>query len=157
LAACVLATFGTATLAHANVLDTVLTPPHAAGTGLNLPIRHISTMSLDSIRVGTPWTRPASTMMVSNCDDAGPGSLRQALLDAVDGDSIDLTGLACSTITLTTGMLDTTAAVTIQGPGEAALTIDGGGTSRVLHSSGTSLSIYDVTLANGYSVDFGGC
>src|SRR5688572_25442921 len=42
-------------------------------------------------------TRPAGAIVVTNCDDAGPGSLRQAVVDAVDGDVIDLSSLACST------------------------------------------------------------
>ena len=40
-------------------------------------------------------------LAVSNCNDAGPGSLRAAAEAALSGDVIDLTALACSTITLT--------------------------------------------------------
>ncbi len=40
--------------------------------------------------------------MVSNTNDSGPGSLRQALMDANDGDTIDATGIS-GVITLTTG------------------------------------------------------
>src|SRR5690606_3628072 len=87
------------------------------------------------------------------------GSLRQALLDAVDGDVIDLTGLACSTITLTSGELSVAASVTINGPGRDALTISAGGASRVLvQSYGDELTIDGVTIADGFSTfGYGGC
>ena len=42
---------------------------------------------------------------VENCNDAGPGSLRAAFASAADNDTVDLTALTCSTISLTTGAL----------------------------------------------------
>ena len=42
----------------------------------------------------------ATTIIVSNTNDSGPGSLRQALADANDGDTIDATGIS-GVITLT--------------------------------------------------------
>lgn len=42
---------------------------------------------------------------VSNCNDAGPGSLREIIANAASGDTIDLTSVGCSEITLTTGAL----------------------------------------------------
>lgn len=103
--------------------------------------------------------RPTATIVVDNCNDAGAGSLRQALLDAVDGDVIDLTGLACSTITLTSGELSVAASVTINGPGRDALTISAGGATRVLvQSYGDELTIDGVTIADGFSTfGYGGC
>jgi hypothetical protein len=47
---------------------------------------------------------PATIIVVSNTNDNGPGSLRQALADANDGDTIDATGVS-GTITLTSGQL----------------------------------------------------
>jgi hypothetical protein len=46
----------------------------------------------------------ADTITVTNTNDSGPGSLRQALVDANDGDTIDATGIS-GVITLTTGQL----------------------------------------------------
>jgi hypothetical protein len=40
---------------------------------------------------------PAGAILVTTCNDGGPGSLRDAYFNAVDGDTIDLTQLACST------------------------------------------------------------
>jgi len=149
LAACVLASLGSTALdplAHAGALGSMQPPSLAASASLR-------------VYASNPASpKPATTISVENCNDAGMGSLRQALLDAFDGDVIDLTGLSCSTITLTTGALDTGVEVTLQGPGEAELTIDGNGMDRVLYSSGPSLSISGVTLANGYlSAGIGGC
>ncbi len=61
---------------------------------------------------------PANSIVVHNCNDSGNGSLRDALTHANNGDTIDLTQLSCSTITLTTGsILFTQTTITLQGPG----------------------------------------
>ena len=152
LAACV-ALGVAAYYGHATSVQPSSAPEHEASTWQK---SSISTASLHA-PVAAP-TFPSSVIAVSNCDDAGAGSLRQALLTAVDGDVIDLTSLACSTITLTSGELGTTKSVTLQGPGASNLTIDGAGQSRVLRSTAASLSVNDLTLANGYSQSsWGGC
>jgi hypothetical protein len=68
----------------------------------------------------------AATITVVNTNDSGPGSLRQALADASNGDTIDfnLAGCPC-TILLTTNGLSTDKNLTIVGPGAHMLTIDG--------------------------------
>ncbi len=89
----------------------------------------------------------AATLPVSNCNDAGAGSLRDAIAAAHSGDTVDLTQLTCAKISLASGVL--TAAVddlTLRGPGANALTIDGGGLgvsySGVLdHSGNGTLSV----------------
>ncbi len=63
---------------------------------------------------------------VTNCEDSGAGSLRQALIDTPDGGTIDATGLAnvCSVITVKTGELSFGADdLTIIGPGADKLFI----------------------------------
>jgi len=55
---------------------------------------------------------------VTNCDDAGPGSLRDTVLNAMGGDVIDLTQLTCSDITLFTGKIALASNdMTLLGPG----------------------------------------
>ena len=67
---------------------------------------------------------PANSIVVQNCNDSGNGSLRDALNNANSGDTIDLTQLSCSTITLTTGsLLFTETTITLQGPGSKYLSI----------------------------------
>jgi len=96
--------------------------------------------------------RPAATQTVTNCNDSGAGSLRDAIANAGSGDTIDLSNLACSTITLTTGAIATGLDdLTITGPGAANLTIDAGGNDRALvHYGYGTLTVNDVTVANGY-------
>src|SRR3982751_1795595 len=51
------------------------------------------------------------TVTIENCNDSGPGSLRDAMATATLNTEFDLDQLACATITLTTGALADTAAV----------------------------------------------
>jgi hypothetical protein len=62
--------------------------------------------------------------IVTNTNDSGPGSLRQALLDAQNGDTItfNIPG-SPNTITLTTGELSINKDITISGPGANSLTV----------------------------------
>ncbi|GAA0720712.1 choice-of-anchor Q domain-containing protein [Dokdonella soli] len=94
---------------------------------------------------------PATAIVVSNCNDNGPGSLRQAVADSVSGGTIDLTQTGCSTITLTTGGITTsTGDLTLQGPGMLALAIDGGNHYRPLQHNGSgTLRINDLEILNG--------
>jgi hypothetical protein len=71
----------------------------------------------------------AATITVANTNDAGAGSLRQAIADAAAGDTIAL-GVS-GTITLTTGELVIGKDLTIAGPGASQLTISGNAASRV--------------------------
>jgi hypothetical protein len=94
--------------------------------------------------------RPAGTVVVTNCDDSGAGSLRDAVGTAVSGDVIDLSGLACSAITLGTGLVSTVDDLTLTGPGAAALAIDGNDAVRVIEHQGYGmLTIEGLTLRNG--------
>ena len=65
----------------------------------------------------------AATITVTNTNDSGLGSLRQALRTANDGDTINFA--VTGTITLTTGGLPVNKSLTISGPGTDQLSIDG--------------------------------
>jgi hypothetical protein len=102
----------------------------------------------------------AGAATVTNCDDAGTGSLREAVANAASGDTIDFAGLGCSTIVLTGGALSVTGAnLTIQGPGSAALSISGNDASRVFEQPalGATLTLRGLTLTHGRSSGDGGC
>lgn len=107
--------------------------------------------------------RGGTVVPVTSCaDDGSAGTLRAALLAAGEGDTIDLSALTCSTITLTQGTLDIGVFgpnqiydLSIVGPGRDQLTIDGSaGGERILAHGGFgtgngTLEISDLTIANG--------
>jgi hypothetical protein len=99
----------------------------------------------------------AATITVINTNDSGPGSLRQALVDANDGDTINFdSSLKGQTITLTSGQLNVDKNVTISGPGAKHLAVDGNAQSRVFYVNPfKTVTIDGLTVENGYS-DFGG-
>ena len=69
----------------------------------------------------------ASTRTVTNCNDAGSGSLRDTIAHAQSGDTVSLTALTCSKISLVTGHLSVSQKdLALLGPGAKALTINGG-------------------------------
>jgi hypothetical protein len=86
--------------------------------------------------------------MVTNTNDNGPGSLRQALALANDGDTIDATGIS-GVITLTSGELLVSQSVTIKGAGADLLAVDGNaaGTVLAIMSMGP-VTIADLTIRN---------
>jgi hypothetical protein len=92
----------------------------------------------------------AGTLTVTNTNDSGPGSLRQALVDANDGDTIDFA--VTGTIGLTTGELSVDKSITISGPGADNLAVNGNGTSRVFHvAPDRNVTISYLTITNGGS------
>ena len=100
--------------------------------------------------------RPANTITVTNTNDSGPGSLRQALADVIDGDTINFT--VTGAIGLTSGELLVDKAMTISGPGAESLGVDGNAKSRVFHVTGGNVTISDLTITNGNAggIQFGG-
>jgi hypothetical protein len=96
----------------------------------------------------TPTPSPTPTLIVTNTNDSGPGSLRQTLADANDGDVI---GFAVTgTIGLTSGELLVTRSITISGPGAENLAVNGNAKSSVFHiAPGRTVTISGLTIANG--------
>jgi hypothetical protein len=115
---------------------------------------------------------PRVTLTVTNTNDSGPGSLRQAIHDAASGDSIDfniptsdagynsMTG--SFTISLTDGELLIDQSLTIVGPGADQLTINANHNSRIFFvapgapgatsgppAPGIAFSLSNMTLGNG--------
>src|SRR5215471_8649713 len=83
-------------------------------------------------RNATSHGLPASIIVVTNANDSGPGSLRDALASANDGDTIDFeSSLNGQTITLTSGQLVVDNSVTISGPGANLLALDGNANDRI--------------------------
>ncbi len=78
---------------------------------------------------------PPSTFTVTNLDDGGAGSLRDAIAQAnahAGPDIVDLSGLS-GTMVLTSGSIQITGPTVIVGPGADQLTIDGNATNRIFN------------------------
>lgn len=100
-----------------------------------------------------------TTYTVTNTDDSGSGSLRQAILDAnanPGADEIDATGVS-GTILLASGALpEIVDDLTITGPGAETLAISGLNAHRVFSvGSGANVTISALTVRNGYT-EWGG-
>lgn len=97
----------------------------------------------------------AATFTVTNTADSGPGSLRQAIIDAnASGgeDLITFDATVSGTINLGSDLTGITDAVDIQGPGAGVLTVDGGDTYQIFYfdnvDTGTP-SISGLSIDNG--------
>lgn len=103
----------------------------------------------------------AATITVTNTNDSGLGSLRDAVAIAAPLDTIDfaLSGCPC-TITLTSGEIVIDKELTISGPGRDVLSISGNNASRVFHillsAAGATVNIRHLTIKDGNEVFFGG-
>jgi hypothetical protein len=95
----------------------------------------------------------AATLLVSNTNDGGVGSLRDAIISnnaAGGGDMIVFSNVVTGTITLTTGDLLVMSNVTILGPGPGTLAINGNAANRVFHiTNGATVAISGLTITNG--------
>ena len=102
--------------------------------------------------VGTPY---AATIAVTNNNDSGPGSLRDAVATASSGDTIAFGSIA-SPITLTTGQITISQDLTIKGPGAGTLTVSAGKASRVFAVTAGVVTISGLTISDGFDLAAGG-
>ena len=90
----------------------------------------------------------AATLTVTSLDDSGPGTLRQAILDASPDDTIDFA--LSGTIGLTSGELTIGKNLNIAGPGAANLTISGNSSNRVFSVTAGAVSLSGLTISGGH-------
>jgi hypothetical protein len=91
-----------------------------------------------------------STVTVTNLSDHDPGSLRDALAQTVDGDTIEFAPDVRGVIMLTGTELSVTHGVSVFGPGAAQLAVSGGAASRVLTvAARTSVFLSGLTIRGG--------
>lgn len=93
-------------------------------------------------------TAATAAITVSNTNDSGPGSLRQAIADAAPAESIVV---PAGIYTLTSGELLIANSLTITGSGPADTIIQAGDQSRVFHTTGpaSDITIAGVTISDG--------
>lgn len=128
------------------------------GAGPKLIARYAATLSVVAMPVGTaltsfPAVASAATVNVTNCNDAGPGSLRSAVAGATSGDTIDFAlSPSCGVIALTSGTIKIGTDLTIEGPGSGALAVSGNNAHTVLLvSRGATVTISGLTVEDGQS------
>ena len=137
--------------------------PRAAVRGRRYPLRPIAA-AISLLAFAEPALADPVTHVVTTCDDAqvqpacgsgDDGTLRQALFCAQDQDTVDLSQLQCSTITLAAPLLVGPISVSLIGP-EPQLTIDAGNQFRAIVHKGRpvdQLAIQGLSIANGRYVD----
>jgi len=92
----------------------------------------------------------AATITVTNTNDSGAGSLRQALANANNGDTISFAVTTPATIALTSGALVVNKSITITGPGANQLSVNGNAASTVFFiAGGTVVTVSNLTVTNG--------
>ena len=108
-------------------------------------------------RDGAP--RVPEVLPVFTCADTGPGSLRSAVASAVSGDTIDMRGLTCSLITLSTGIVVTVDTLTLLGPGSDRLAITNpiSGSGAIVHDGYGVIDLFGLSLQDTYRYGLGGC
>jgi hypothetical protein len=90
----------------------------------------------------------APTIMVTNTNDSGPGSLRQTIADAPTGATISV---PAGTYSLTGGEIAIAKSLTVNGAGASSATVQAGAPSRLFHTSGASstITISGMTIRDG--------
>ena len=112
--------------------------------------------SVASGKLGAPALQ---TVTVTNLNDSGPGSLREAIDNAPFSTVIDFAPNVTGTITLTTGQLAVDTELTINGPGARSLTVTHAvtGASRIFSiTGGFGVFISGLTITGGHGVTHGG-
>src|SRR6267142_3445532 len=102
-------------------------------------------------RTTAKGNRPATTITVTNGNDSGPGSLRQALADANDGDTINFDA-SVGTVILATAELAIDKSVTLSGAPQMVTVARASQTEfRIFHvMPGHSVEINGLTISGGH-------
>jgi len=126
------------------------------GYGFEVSYPAAGTFLFDQVR--TIPIPPPTSLVVTNLDDSGPGSLREALMLIADGGTVTFDpALAGGTIALTSGQLAIDSSVTIDGSDALSVTVSGSGASRVFQvAAGVVVAINDLVISDGVGAPQGG-
>jgi beta-glucanase (GH16 family) len=102
---------------------------------------------------------PPTEITVTNLNNAGDGSLRQAIEDIAVGGTITFDPeLAGGTINLTSGPIVLGRGVTIDAVDAVGISLSGQGVDRVLIvDAGTTANVANLTMSDGYGFQLAGC
>jgi predicted outer membrane repeat protein len=134
-------------MTHLTWLTNLLTRRRASSPGRSASARR----SQPPLRVEVLEGRLVlATLTVTNLLDSGPGSLREKVGLAANGDTIHFMAGLTGTITLTTGELQLSRSVTITGPGANVLGVSGHNASRVFEVvAGATDAVSGLTITAG--------
>ena len=115
---------------------------------LSLALVGVITPAFGDARVTASF--PVNTFMVTNINDSGPGSLREAIADANANPGADLISVSANgTLLLLSPLPVVTDSVTIQGPGSSLFAVDGNNSFRGLDLSAADVILADLTIQHG--------
>ncbi len=114
----------------------------------------VLTVSGAVVGLSARMPRVGGGFIVTNLNDNGPGSLRQAILDANASpgeDTIGFTPGLSGTIILTSGQLTISDDLILTGPGEGSLAASGNNASRVFEINlAVNVTMSDLTISDGF-------
>jgi hypothetical protein len=126
---------------------------------IRIAVTPLTVATTAALVLPSPGVLAGPTLSVQNCDDAGPGSLRDIVENvAQPGDIVDLSALPTicgpdSIITLSAEIGIKQDDLTLRGPkpGHGSVTLTGNHSSRVLHHTGMgTLRVNQLIVANGF-------
>jgi hypothetical protein len=127
------------------------------GYGFELPEGGTSSgaMLLDQVRV--QLIPPPTEITVTNLDNHGAGSLRQALADIAEGGTITFDPSLANGVLSLAGPLVPPRNVTVDAVDAPGLALDGGGVDRILIvDPGVTATFANITMQNGYGFQLAG-